>query len=76
MIIQTIIGLITISTACIMLYAIGRITIRIIEPTNQHPTAEQIALAAAIGVLVLAVCAMIVSMMYHIGSSILRVLGY
>jgi hypothetical protein len=76
MIIQTIIGLITISTACIMLYAIGRITIRIIEPTNQHPPALQIALAAAIGVLVLAVCAMIVSLMYHIGSSILRVLGY
>jgi hypothetical protein len=75
-VIKTIIGLITISTALIVLYVIGRITIRIIEPTNQHPPALQIALAAAVGVLVLAVCGCMLIAMYHIGSSILSVLGY
>ena len=58
------------------LYAIGRITIRIIDPEPERADAEQVALAALMGVLALAMCAMIVSVMYMLGSVIMRALGY
>jgi hypothetical protein len=75
-IIKTIIGLIAISIALITLYAIGRVTIRVIDPDTERADAEQVALAALMGVLALAVCAMIVSMMYLLGSVIMGALGY
>jgi len=74
--IKTIIGLIAISIVLIVLYAVGRIVVRIIDPALETPDAEQIALAALMGVLALAMCAMIVSMMYVLGSVIMRALGY
>jgi hypothetical protein len=75
-VIKTIIGLITISTALIVLYAIGRITIRIIDPEPERADALQIALAALMGTLALAMCAMCMSVMYMLGSVIVRALGY
>ena len=70
------IGLITISIASMILYAVGRVTIRIIDPNTERVDAEQVALGALMGVLALAVCAMCVSMMWLLGSVILRMLGY
>ena len=75
-IIKTIIGLITISIVLIALYAIGRITIRVVDPDTERADAEQIALAALMGVLFLAVCAMIMCAMYLIGSVVMGAIGY
>jgi hypothetical protein len=75
-VIKTIIGLIAISIALTMLYAIGRITIRIIDPALETPDAEQCILGAMMGVLFLAMCAMIMYAMYLIGSVVMGTLGY
>jgi len=75
-VIKTIIGLIAISIALIVLYAIGRVTIRIVDPDTEGADAEQIALAALMGVLFLAMCAMIVNVMYVLGSVVMGALGY
>jgi hypothetical protein len=66
------IGLIAISTILITLYAISRITIRIIDPTNRHPDFEQTSLAAAIGVLAIALCSVAVYLMYITGTIVMR----
>jgi hypothetical protein len=69
------IGLITISIAAIVFGAIGRITVRVIDPENKHPDFEQRALAACMGVLALAMFAMCVSCMWLLGSVVMRVLA-
>ena len=66
------IGLIAISITLMILYMLGRITIRIIEPTNQHPTFEQTALAAMMGVLVLGLFSLVVCLMYIVGSIVMN----
>jgi len=73
--IKTIIGLIAISITLMILYMLGRITIRIIEPTNLHPTFEQTALAAMMGVLMLVLFSLVVCLMYIVGSIIMNNVG-
>lgn len=66
------IGLIAISTLLMILYMLGRITIRITHPDTQHPTFEQTALAAMMGVLVLGLFSLVVCLMYIVGSIIMN----
>ncbi len=69
-------GIISISTILLTLYVIGRITIRIIEPTNQHPDFEQVALAAMLGVLVIWIVGLIGTLAYVLGSIVLQHIAY
>jgi hypothetical protein len=58
------------------LYAIGRVTIRIVDPALETPDAEQCILGAMMGVLFLAMCVMIMSVMYLLGSVVMGAMGY
>ena len=68
-------GIISISTILLILYVIGRITIRIIEPENTHPDFEQVALAAILGVLVIWIVGLIGTLAYVVGDAVMQLLA-
>ena len=74
MIMNTLIGVIAISIAVLILYAIGRICIHIMPSETQHPDIKNVWPATAIGALYLCILCVIVCVCSTIGEAIVRAL--
>jgi hypothetical protein len=71
-IIKTTIGIVSIIIALSIMYLIGRVTRRIIDPEEQYPGAEGTWLAAAIGILAMIIATIAVMIAYWLGEAVLR----
>jgi hypothetical protein len=74
MIMNTLIGVIAISIAVLILYAIGRIVVCIIAPDTHNPDLETTWTAAALGGIFLCILCVIVCVCSILGEAIVRAL--